>query len=694
MHVMNGKGLAGLFVIALLAPSCLGGGGGGGSSGGGPAVLPKWQTLQRVPTTSDLRGVAFANLGVGVIVGKDGSIFRTGNGGETWVQSDFTPADRTGDMVAVGGLNLEVVAVGSDASGAKEWRSSNTWTWTTPNAPGSGVPYVDVSLSAGGFGPADKVDIHRLRSDGNIFYTLRDGTSGTIATTTWTNAKGFVPVFAIAAAYVCGDQGGVGKLYRGDENGPHATPTIPANTKTFRRIVISSIGQPFACGDNNTDNGIVIHMATPNVDPTVSDVWTAVPGNPGGLPSFNALAFPDIYTGYVVGNGGTIYKMKYDPGTLTWTWTNMNPGGALTTENLHAVFFKGENHGWIVGDKGTVLRTTNAASDIGPWWSKKTYGVPGINWNAASFSDDGVRGVVVGNAAAGNGAIIFRTLDGGASWSSMANPVGLTTQNLLGVSVPRNNGAGTTAYICGSGGVLIRNPDVWNLGVWDGSTITGTTGTDTYRAILFPQDGNRGVCVGNTSGGAARLLRTSNGTDWLAPTTLTGGAGASYNALSTNPAGTAVYASGGANSVISVSTDPLSGWDTWGLISPTTGLPGSLTFPGVASPEGLSFRAIVIGSDRNVYKYRLATGMWDVQTGTPWGAANLVSLGYSGDLNGVLVTDAGEIYTTINGGQNWLKAYPHTKAVPRAVWMSPTVLGMGYVLCNDGVILKTWTAGQ
>jgi photosystem II stability/assembly factor-like uncharacterized protein len=685
---VKSKSIGSLIVLAILAPSC--GGGGGGSS---RFVVPPnafWATQQRVPTSSDLRSVIFSDLATGIVGGKDGAIFRTDDGGNTWLQEDFTPASRTGDIAVIGGLNLTLVAVGKDAANglSRYWTSTNGLTWSTADVPATNAPYTDVSLASSGGGPTP-VASYRLRSDGILDFTLADGTSGSNVTGTWTNANGMAYLALQGFGYVCGDNGGVGQIRRTQDGGANWNTAAYSSTapKTLRRIVVTPTLKPYACGDNSTNNGIVL---APQI--LLPDTWDQVTGAPGGLASLQAIFFPvDETLGWVVGNGGTIYRISIDTSTIppTGTWVDQNPGFGVTTENLYAVYFTDNDHGWIVGDNGTVLHTVNGSAATGPWWAKINRGDAGINLNAAAFNDYGSRGIAVGNAAAGNAAKIYRTMDGGATWAPMPSTLG--TQNLLGASVPRF-GAGTFAYICGDGGVLMQNSNVWGSGTW--TQMAGTTGTDVYRAILFPQGEDKGICVGS-NGAAPVLLRlnTAVSASWTAPATPAPTApSASYNALSANLGATVVYASGGANGVVSRSSDLAGGWNVWTDLAPPTGL--AVTLPAVQSPEGTNFTAFAAASDGKVY--RLSAGMTPAWTAAaaPWGAEHPVSLGFQGDLHGMVVTDAGKVYYTLDSGTSWTLTYPHTRDVPRALWMSPNYTGIGYIVCNNGTIMKTWTSGH
>jgi photosystem II stability/assembly factor-like uncharacterized protein len=684
---VNTRAIAGILVLAVLTPSCLGGGGSGGSKSF-PAPIPKWQTQQRSPTSSDLRAVLFANGLVGIVAGKDGSIFHTADGGVTWLQEEFTPAKRTGDIAALAGQNSRIVAVGSDTLGAREWVSDDSFTWTTPDVDSAiASPWVDVNMNAGGVAPGAPVDVYRLRKNGTVDYSLRDGTSNSGGTTTWVSANGIASVFKFNLQFICGENpANTGQIYAV----PAGNCPVPA-AKTFRRITVSPNGQPFACGDDGADHGIVAYVNDPDItNPTPP--FIKMLGGPAAAPSFQAISFGDVNVGYVVGNAGTIYRMAFD-GVSTWTWTNQS---VAIPENFYAVHFISRDLGWAVGDKGTVFRTVNG-SGTGTW-TRVSSGDAGINWNALSFSDDGVRGVAVGNQNGTNTAKIYRTINAGVTWTSMTLPTGpnlaLTTQSVNGVSVPRTALDGTTAYICCDSGRVYRNTDVWGVGTWNDQSITGLTGTDNYRAIHFPQAGDKGVVVG-VNGVTPVLLRTSNGTTWTArtPGGFTAPTGP-YLSLSSTQAATAIYASGD-DGVINVSTDAANGWLAWTDITPVpAGTPPAGLLSSIQAPDAFFFKAFVASDNGNIYRLSKGTPpTWATQFGAPpWGAAKPL-LGFQ-DLDGLVVTDAGGLFHSFDGGLNWNVSLPHTKAVPRRIWASPTVGGLFYVGCDDGVILRTESGGH
>jgi photosystem II stability/assembly factor-like uncharacterized protein len=868
---VKNKSIGSLVVLALLAPSCGGGSGGGGGGGSAPPlpqVLARWQTQQRVPTSSDLRSVVFANASQGIIAGKDGTFFRTDNGGANWTQLEITPSNLGSNNTAMSANGITLVAVGTDlASGlcrsyngvnssgfttdpnpipaglgfglvgeyyndlyqrslnntnvnegpidftwaagpgggvnsfpfSVRWRGmietptvatelftftattiaadtvrleingasvftgvgpTQTGTfsmapgnrysfvlefqhpaaaatsirlqWSSPSTPladvpktrlYTGAPYTDVNASMSG-----SPGIYwMLRNDGTIDYNY----SGLIASFStldltpppppagvppsqpidWQEANGILFIGNSGYGLVCGRDNGwagypagggypanpghaaQGQVIRTSNNGGSwsVQSIIPTTTKTFRRMWLtnSKYGayHAYMVGDDNNGHGIL--LAT---DPLVPDYWNSVggAGAPATAPSFRALCFPSDQYGYIVGDGGTIYRVSDDGGvvntgppptlTYTYTWTAMSSG---TTENLYGVYFVDNDHGYAVGDQGTVLKISNAST--GTTWTKMTSGTPAIAFNAASFTDDGVKGIAVGN-----GGAIFRTTDGGLTWSPMTSP---TAQNLLGASVPPG-GAGTYAFACGANNTLLRNSDVWGLGSWaQAGTITGAVGSETYQAVLFPKTEANGVCVGAKSGSGV-VLRTSGsaGDSWAAVTPGSPPAG-SYYSLLLNPTGSALYASGSAG-MIATSTDVANGWTTWSSNIPVPVFPSALTLSSIASPEGATFQRFVAASDGKVWRETSGVAPVWAATAAPWNTAVPQELAFQAELNGVVLTDTAGMFSTINGGATWEPSPIHSMDKPRGLWMSRTVPGLGYVVADNGTIFKTVSSGR
>jgi photosystem II stability/assembly factor-like uncharacterized protein len=123
--------------------------------------------------------------------------------------------------------------------------------------------------------------------------------------------------------------------------------------------------------------------------------WSLV--DSGTTSNLNGAILLDSGTGFVVGDTGTILKST-DAGA---TWTPLASG---TSTTLHGIYFFGPNEGVAVGDSGTILRTT----DGGAGWQSV---VSGVADDLKSVSFSGAKGICAG----GSETILYST-DSGASW--------------------------------------------------------------------------------------------------------------------------------------------------------------------------------------------------------------------------------------------------------------------------------------
>src|SRR5712671_1288482 len=89
-----------------------------------------------------------------------------------------------------------------------------------------------------------------------------------------------------------------------------------------------------------------------------------------------------------------------------WHWQNPLPQG----NNLRGASFVDTNTGTVVGEYGTIVRTT----DGGNSWTIQTSGTTQTLW-AVSFTDAN------NGTAVGEGGTIVRTTDGGTHWASQAS---------------------------------------------------------------------------------------------------------------------------------------------------------------------------------------------------------------------------------------------------------------------------------
>ncbi|MFA7289990.1 MAG: YCF48-related protein, partial [Melioribacteraceae bacterium] len=81
-----------------------------------------------------------------------------------------------------------------------------------------------------------------------------------------------------------------------------------------------------------------------------------------------------------------------------------------TTEHLNGLYFIDTNHGFIVGNNGTLLRTT----DSGTKWEKQSTGTSN-DLSSISFVD------LQNGFIWGSNKTFLRTKDGGATWHNLSD---------------------------------------------------------------------------------------------------------------------------------------------------------------------------------------------------------------------------------------------------------------------------------
>jgi photosystem II stability/assembly factor-like uncharacterized protein len=99
-----------------------------------------------------------------------------------------------------------------------------------------------------------------------------------------------------------------------------------------------------------------------------------------------------------------------------WQWQNPLPVGSI---NLNAIYFTSPDVGWIAGELGTIINTTDG----------------GINWNIQECgTSEDLTSVYFASStvgwAVGKNGIILNTTDGGINWTSQTSG---TSENLTSV---------------------------------------------------------------------------------------------------------------------------------------------------------------------------------------------------------------------------------------------------------------------
>jgi photosystem II stability/assembly factor-like uncharacterized protein len=222
---------------------------------------------------------------------------------------------------------------------------------------------------------------------------------------------------------------------------------------------------------------------------TVFGQWSAA--NSGTTNNLNGGYLLDSGIGFVVGDAGTILKTT-DSG-ITWS-----PLASGTTNGLYDVYFFDATEGVAVGEQGLILRTT----DGGAGWQGVTSGVTD-SLRSVSFS--GVTGICGGDSQ----DILFST-DAGASWQ-------ISQSGFLGGGFPGAQMlSATVGFVAGQNSIF--GP------LFGASTDGGATWA--FQDFLFDNneggctdlfffDQNSGVVSGAVFDGRGAIARTTDGgTNW------------------------------------------------------------------------------------------------------------------------------------------------------------------------------------
>lgn len=290
----------------------------------------------------DFYGVHFHDANIGWAVGSTGKIFRTSDGGATWVKQPI-----------YAGMTIL-----------------------------NGVSFVDPSTG------------WVVATGGAIFKSIDGGTTWTSQTSGTVSALKEVLALDSQNAWVVGS---AGTVLRTTDGGASWTGVPSGVTEDFYGCHFRSSSRAWMVGANGVIrfwDGSTLTGQTSGTSESLQDVdfiddnvgwavgggWTVLKTVDGGLnwvsqsvptdidPYFKGVCFADSLEGWVVGSNGTILHTT-DGGA---TWQVQLPG---TLFGLRRVKFVDPDQGWAVGFGGTILHTDNG----GATWVKQSGNLPAAN---------------------------------------------------------------------------------------------------------------------------------------------------------------------------------------------------------------------------------------------------------------------------------------------------------------------------
>ncbi|MCG3111919.1 MAG: YCF48-related protein [Candidatus Manganitrophus sp. SB1] len=351
----------------------------------------------------------------------------------------------------------------------------------------------------------------------------------------------------------------------------------------------------------------------------------------------NDVTFSEEGVAWAVADSGTILRSPPDSPDYGNNWIPVVSG---TGEDLRAIRFVNPLEGWIVGDGGTILHSSNGGAIWETESSSTTQPLQSVYFLDASH------GWAVGDA----GTILYR--DGGGSWAPIAS--GRTDQLTHVFMNDATHGWITTNNA--------NDSILWTDDNWAGILPQDRkSARQLYSLFFLPKDPNspfpdrlEGWAVGAPDlGGNGSILHI-------------------YSDTGAEPWTTEMVASGTTSTLLDVfMSTPSLGWAIGGDDNTGAGtilqwngaawlpvtfnagdpsLPSAKYFRGVASNNG---NGVAAGLSGMVFTSFNGTA-WDNVSGPSMN--HLKSVGFALDgVNGWAVGDAGTVLTTSTGGSSWIK---------------------------------------
>jgi len=392
------------------------------------------------------------------------------------------------------------------------------------------------------------------------------------------------------------------------------------------------------------------------------DTWTTV--DSATIDLLSSITFTNPATGYAVGYNDEDYGylLKTTDGGQTWSSHVVCYQYTLYSFYFNTVCFPAQDTGYIFqGSTSTVYKST----DGGTSWSNIGNIVSNLGFKQLSTMyfvnpDTGF--------AVGDSGMIFKTVNGGYDWTMKnANPL----YNLRSVYFLNE----TTGLASGVSGTILRTTDCGET--WS-QVPTGVTAV-LYGINFFGQD--TGFVIGGTEWPAPQLIlkTTDGGLTWSHSDLALGGINAVFFANSTTG-----YGVGGGGKVMKT-TD---GGDNWNYHSFGT----DFSFSGV-SFQNDSFGCFV-GGDGKIVTTHDGGKYWDFpESGT---TAGLNSVNFPDASTGYIAGNSGIVLQTRDGGETWQRR-PGIIHRPSSIYFVDT--DCGYAISPDSIERTTdgghsWTASK
>jgi len=316
------------------------------------------------PESAVMLDVEFFDLFRGWAVGGNGTILHTRNAGKTWTAQTSGTTDAIVAIDVVTELKAWAVTTAArilaTTDGGETWVDQTPASWFTNELTDIHFPVDDqVGYAVGRRGVFARTSNGGTTWQPLVIRPLGGGAWETVPAIPQPSPMGRWLLGVSFMDNLRGCAVGVnGTLIRTVDGGnTWSTPTLPAIGMTFLTdIEFTQWNHGYAVGNGGTilqslDSGVT---------------WTKQVS--GLAVQLNAVTFPERWTeGWAVGSGGLV--LSTTDGGATW-----NAGSAGPGDDLYAVDFPTDHYGFVVGDKGVMLRYDPPPTIITSVWQDDSTG--------------------------------------------------------------------------------------------------------------------------------------------------------------------------------------------------------------------------------------------------------------------------------------------------------------------------------
>jgi len=584
-------------------------------------------------TNQNLNSIFFTDINNGFIVGNAGTLLKTTDGGTTW---DLQSLGTTVNLKTISFLDSQNGYIfGPGKTFYKTTDAGNSWQNLSDSIKYSFQAMSFLDLQNG-------IAIQSASYDTARVYSTTDGGLSWNYLSKVTNENMYIQLLDIyyldentivtagfmawSAVVHQSTDGGVTwsfRLLAGSSNGVAYTKTQFINSTTGFLLINSGQSSMYSSGIYKTSNS--------------GTSWQSVNAT---LPLCKSIFMLDEMNGYAVGRDefylggsypGAIYKTSN--GGTTWIQQVRN-----TNKILRDVYFTDLNHGIIVGDNGAIFKTTNGGvTPDSTLWIQSHLGQPyTINLRSICMVDS-LRGFCAG------GGYVYKTINGGLSWSSISNGVeGISPYDIW--FIDSNNGSivGSSSH-----GYMFNTT---NGGMdWQKYIFSGELNEMSYRIArgIYYIDNLRRIIVAQYG----RILYTiDGGVTWTKSDSVTAW---DLNDLSF-PTSEVGYVVGDRGTILKSTDSGIS----WSLLQSNT----NDNLYGVSFIDELN--GTVVGVSGKILRTTDGGISWStLQSGT---FSNLNKIVFDHN-NGIIVGNLGIILRSGNGGTSWAKENSGTSEKLNAV---------------------------